>query len=94
MKGEAIGAIPADRDNQPIIPDCSSGFRLVPEGAQMTAGIDPGDPNGDSGCVVVIADEMTPMTEDAWNRIVDEMMKPRFAFERTYEGHRFTKRIE
>ena len=93
MKGEAIGAIPADRDNQSIIPDCSSGFRLVSGDAQMAAGIDMGVAGGDSTCVLVVADESTPMTEDAWNRIVDEFMKPRFAFERTYEGHRYTRKI-
>ena len=94
MRDEAIGAIPADRGNQPINSDCSSGFRLVSADAQMTAGIDLGDPSGDTGCVVVVADEATPMTEDAWNRIVDELMKPRFAFERTFEGNRYTRRIE
>lgn len=94
MTGEAIGAIPADRNNQPLIPDCSSGFRLVSGDTQMAAGIDLGDPSGDTGCVVVIADEATPMTEEIWDRIVEEMMKPRFAFERTFDGHRYTRRIK
>lgn len=35
---EAIGAIPADRDNQPIIPDSSSGFRRVSGEANMSEG--------------------------------------------------------
>ena len=93
MKDEAIGAIPADRANQTLTTDCSSGFRLVPEGVQMTAGFDLGDPSGDTGCILAVADEATPMTEDAWNWIVEEMRKPRFAFERTFDGHRYTRRI-
>lgn len=87
MKGEAIGAISATSDNQPSTPDCSSGFRR-----EMVTGIDLGTPDGD-GTVIVVADESTPMTEEAWKRIVEELSKPRFAFERTYEGNRYTRKI-
>ena len=38
-------------------------------------------------------DESSPMTEEIWGRIVEEMRNPRFAFERTFEGHRYTRRI-
>lgn len=57
-------------------------------------GIDLGSPNGDSAVVVVTADESTPMTEEAWKRIVEELDKPRFAFERTFEGVRYTRRLK
>lgn len=89
MRGEAIGAIPADSDNQSIISDCSSGFRRG-----IVTGIDLGDPAGDSTVVIITADESTPMTEEAWRRIVEELGKPRFAFERTLEGARYTRRLK
>lgn len=68
MDNEAIGAIPANPDNQSIIPDCSSGFRRV-------TGIDLENPNGDSTVIFVAADESTPMTEEAWKRIVEALRK-------------------
>lgn len=89
MDNEAIGAIPAGSDNQSIIQDCSSGFRRG-----VVTGIDLGNPNGDSTVIVVTADESTPMTEEAWKRIVEELGKPRFAFERTFEGVRYTRRLK
>lgn len=70
MRDEAIGAIPADSDNQSIIPDCSSGFRRG-----IVTGIDLGDPAGDSTVVIVAADESTPMTEEAWKRIAKMLWK-------------------
>ena len=93
MKDEGIGAIPVDRDNQPLIPDCSSGFRRAAGGVQI------GEARIRENHVAVdiqpfrAFDESSPMTEEIWNRIMDEMMKPRFAFERTFDGHRYTRRI-
>lgn len=81
--GEAIGAIPADTDNQSIKANCSTGFRT-----------ELGKPDGEIGPVLAVADESTPMTENVWRRIVEELGKPRFAFERTYEGARYTRRIK
>lgn len=88
-KYKGLGAIPADSDNQSIIPDCSNGFRR-----ETVTGIDLGDPAGDSTVVIVAADEPAPMTEEAWKRIVDELGKPRFAFERTFDGVRYTRRLK
>lgn len=89
MDNEALGAIPADSDNQSIIPDCSSGFRRG-----VVTGIDLGDPAGDGTVVIVTGDESTPMTEEAWKRITEELGKPRFALERTFEGVRYTRRLK
>lgn len=88
MDNEVIGAVPANSDNQSIIPDCSSGFRQG-----IVTGIDIGSLNGDS-TVVVTADESTPMTEKARKRIAEELDKPRFAFERTLEGVRYTRKLK
>lgn len=92
--GEAIGAIPEDTDNQPIKPGCSTGFRVGPGGVQIATGVDLGNLDGEIGPVLVAADESTPMTENVWRRIVEELGKPRFAFERTLEGARHTRRIK
>lgn len=60
----------------------------------QSAGVDLGSLNGERTVVVVVADEQTPMTEEAWRRIVEELGKPRFAFERTLGGVRYTRRLE
>lgn len=93
MKDEAIGAIPADRDNQTLTTDCSSGFRQAAGGVQI------GKVRIRENHVAVdiqpfkAFDESSPMSEAAWDWIVEEMRKPRFAFERTFDGHRYTRRI-
>lgn len=59
-----------------------------------SAGVDIGSLNGERTVVVIAADEQTPMTEEAWRRIVEELSKPRFAFERTFDGARYTRRMK
>lgn len=86
---EAEGAVPANSNNQFINQGCSSGFRR-----DLVVGIDLGSSAGDGTVVIVTADESTPMTEEAWKRIVDELGKPRFAFERTFDGVRYTRRLK
>ena len=93
MRDEAIGAIPADRDNHSIIPDCPSGFRQAAGGVQI------GEVRIRENHVTVdiqpfkTINENAPTTDAVWDQIVDEMRKPRFAFERTFDGHRYTRRI-
>lgn len=81
MTSEAIGAIPANPDNQPINQDCSSGFRRG-----LVTGVDLGDPIGDRTVVAIDAD-------GALKRIAEELSKPQFAFERTFDGVRYTRRV-
>lgn len=89
MDNEAIGAISANSDNQSINQGCPSGFRR-----ETVTGIDLGSPNGDGTVIAAALDESTPMAEDAWKQIVEELGKPRFVFERTFEGVRYTRRLK
>ena len=41
----------------------------------------------------MIGDESSEMPEEALNSILEEIHKPRFAFERTLDGHRYTRKI-
>lgn len=82
MNSEGIGAVPANSENQSINRDCSSGFRQ-----EIVTGIDLGDPTGDGTVVAIDAD-------GALKRIVEELSKPRFAFERTFDGIRYTRRLK
>lgn len=42
---------------------------------------------------IVVADEISPLPDDPLDRILDEIRKPRYAFERSFDGQRFTRKI-
>ena len=84
MSDEDLGAIPAKRSKQSYIQNHSSGFRRVSIDTPVSA----------PDITVTVADEMNQMPEQALKRIADELAKPRFAFERTFDGQRYTRRLK
>lgn len=83
MSDEAIGDIPEKRSKQPSIRNCSSGYSLISGDVHISA----------PGVTTIVGDEFSPMPEGALERILKEIHKPRFAFERTLDGHRYTRKI-
>lgn len=83
MSNEDLGDIPAVRSKQSYIRDRSSGYRLV-SGDEHTSA---------PGVTIIVGDEFSPTPEGALERILEEIRKPRFAFERTFDGHRYTRKI-
>lgn len=83
MSDEAIGDIPEKRSKQPSIRNCSSGYGLISDDVHISA----------PGVIIIAGDEFSPMPEGALERILEEIHKPRFAFERTLDGHRYTREI-
>ena len=83
MSNEGLGDIPTVRSKQSSLRDCSSGYRLVSGDVHISA----------SEITVTIGNESSPMPEGALNRILEEIRKPRYAFERTIDGHRYTRLI-
>lgn len=83
MSNEGLGDIPTVRSKQSSIRDCSSGFRLV-SGDEHISALD---------AAITVGDESSQTREEASNRILEELRKPRYAFERTLEGHRYTRKI-
>lgn len=83
MSDEAIGDIPAVRSKQSSIRNRSNGFRLASRDEHISA----------PGVTIIVGDEFSPMPEGALERILEEIHKPCFAFERTLDGHRYTRKI-
>lgn len=83
MSNEGLGDIPAVRSKQSSIRNCSSGYSLISGDAHISA----------PGAIIIVGDEFSPMPEGALERILEEIHKPRFAFERTLDGHRYTRKI-
>ncbi len=84
MNNEGLGENTADQSKQSIIRKRSSGFRLV------TAIEDGPVPEQ----TIVVADEISPLPERPLDQILEDIGKPRFAFERTFEGKRYTRKIQ
>lgn len=84
MNNEGLGANTADRSKQSIVRKRSSGFRRV------TAIEDCPVPDQ----TIVIVDEISPLPERPLDQILEDIGKPRFAFERTFEGKRYTRKIQ
>ena len=83
MSNEDLGDIPAVRSKQSSIHNRSNGFMLVSGDAHISA----------QEITIMIGDESTKMPEEALNHILEETCKPRYAFERTFEGNRYTRKI-
>lgn len=83
MSNEGLGDIPAVRSKQSSIRDRLSGYSLISGDAHISA----------PGAIIIVGDEFSPMPEGALERILEEIHKPRFAFERTLDGHRYTRKI-
>ena len=83
MSNEGLGDIPADRSKQSSIRDRSSGYRMVSGDAHISA----------PEITITIGDESSSLPEGASKRILEEIRKPRYAFERTFDGHRYTRKI-
>lgn len=83
MSNEGLGDIPAVRSQQSSIRDRSSGYSLVSGDAHISA----------PEITITIGDESSPMPGGALNRILEEIRKPRHAFERTFDGRRYTRKI-
>lgn len=83
MSNEDLGDISAVRSKQSSIRNCSSGYSLVSGDAHISA----------PEITITIGDESSAMPEEALNRILEEIHKPRYAFERTFDGHRYTRKI-
>lgn len=83
MSNEGLGDIPAVRSKQSSIRNRSNGFRLVFGDAHISA----------QEITIMIGDESSKMPEEALNHILEEIRKPRYAFERTFEGNRYTRKI-
>lgn len=83
MSNEGLGDIPAVRSKQSSIRDRSSGYSLVSGDAHISA----------PEITITIGDESSPMPDGALNRILEEIRKPRYAFERTLDGNRYTRKI-
>lgn len=83
MSDEAIGDIPAVSSKQSSIRDRSSGYRLF-SGDEHTSA---------PGATIIVGDQFSPTPEGALERILEEICKPRFVFERTFDGHRYTRKI-
>lgn len=83
MSDEAIGDIPAVYSNQSSIRNRSNGFRLVSGDGHIAA----------PDIAITVGDESLPTREGALSRILEEFRKPRYAFERTLEGRRYTRKI-
>lgn len=83
MSNEGIGDIPAVRSKQSSIRDCPSDYSLVSGDGHISA----------PDISIAVGDESFPEREGALNRILEELRKPRYAFERTLEGHRYTRKI-
>lgn len=83
MSDEAIGAIPEKQSKQSSIRDRSSGYRLASGDEHISA----------PGVTIIVGNEFSPTPEGALERILEEIRKPRFAFERTFDGHRYTRKI-
>lgn len=83
MSDEAIGVIPRECSKQSHIHECSSGFRLFSEGGHI--------PSPDY--TRIGADELSSLLDKLLDHILEEIDKPRYAFERTFDGHRYTRKI-
>lgn len=83
MSDEAIGDIPAVRSKQSSIHNRSNGFRLASGDEHISA----------PGVTIIVGDEFSPMPEGTLERILEEIHKPCFVFERTLDGHRYTRKI-
>lgn len=83
MSNEGLGDISAVRSKQSSIRDRPSGYSLISGDAHISA----------PGAIIIVGDEFSPMPEGALERILEEIHKPHFAFERTLDGHRYTRKI-
>lgn len=83
MSNEGLGDIPAVHSKQSSIRDCLSDYSLASGDAHISA----------QEITIMIGDESSKMPEEALNRILEEIRKPRYAFERTFEGNRYTRKI-
>lgn len=83
MSNEGLGDIPAVRSKQSSIRDRPSNYSLASGDTHISA----------QEITIMIGDESSKMPEEALNRILEEIHKPRFAFGRTLDGHRYTRKI-
>ena len=83
MSDEAIGAIPTECSKQSHIRECSSGFRPFFGDGHI--------PSPDY--THIGADEISSLPDKSLDHILKEISRPRYAFERTFDGHRYTKKI-
>lgn len=83
MSNEGLGDIPAVRSKQSSISNCSSGYRVVSGDAHISA----------PEITIIVGDESSPMPEGSLNRILEAIRKPHYAFERTFDGRRYTRKI-
>ena len=83
MSNEDLGDIPAVRSKQSSIRDCPSDYSLASGDAHISA----------QEITIMIGDESSKTTEEALNHILEEIRKPRYAFERTFGGNRYTRKI-
>lgn len=83
MSNEDLGDIPAVRSKQSSIRNRSNGFRLASGDGHISA----------PGATIIVGDQFSPAPEGASERILEEIRKPRFVFERTFDGHRYTRKI-
>lgn len=84
MSNEGLGDIPAVRSKQSSIRDCPSDYSLASGDAHISA----------QDITITVGEESLPAREGALNRILEGLRKPRYAFERTFEGHRYTRNIQ
>lgn len=83
MSNEGLGDAPATRSKQSSISNCSSGYRAASGDAHISA----------PEITIMIGDESSPVPEGALNRILEEIRKPHYAFERAFDGRRYTRKI-
>lgn len=83
MSNEGLGDISAVRGKQSSIRNCSNGFRLVSGDGHISA----------PDAAITVGDESFQTREGALSRILEELRKPQYAFERTLDGHRYTRNI-
>ena len=83
MSNEDLGDIPAVRSKQSSIRDCPSGYSLASGDAHISA----------QDITITVGEESLPAREEALNHILEKICKPRYAFERTFEGNRYMRKI-
>ena len=83
MSNEGLGDVPAAHSKQSYIRSCSSGYSLVSGDAHISA----------PSATIIVGDGLSQAPDQALDRILEEIHKPRFAFERTMEGYRYTRKI-
>lgn len=83
MSNEGLGDISAVRSKQSSIRDRSCGYRPTTGDEHISA----------PDITITVGDESSPTPEGALNRILEECRKPKYAFVRTFDGHRYTRKI-